>query len=124
MYGLGLFLLLAAGQAGAQDLPNLSLLTRYGVTEEQLPAAPAELALTSEPTKSHFEIQPERPLIRLEKNGGLVSETTGNISIDNATAQDQVRCARAQAELTRRGTQNSLACEDRAKVSTTVWSRE
>eukprot|EP01034_Spumella_vulgaris_P006506 gene6506-8280_t len=99
-------------QASAQDLPNLSLLTRYGVTEDQLPAAPTDLALSTEPTKSRFEVQPERPLIRLEKNGNLVSETTGNISIDNAAAQSQVQCARAYAELERRGSQRSLPCGD------------
>lgn len=124
LYSLGMFLLLAAGNANAQDLPNLSLLTRYGVTEDQLPAAPTDLALNTEPTKSRFEIQPERPLIRVEKNGDLVSETTGNISIDNAAAQGQVQCARAHAELERRGSQSSLACGDGVKVSTTLWSQE
>ena len=124
MYSLGMFLLLAAAQASAQDLPNLSLLTRYGVTEDQLPAAPTDLALSTEPTKSRFEVQPERPLIRLEKNGNLVSETTGNISIDNAAAQSQVQCARAYAELERRGSQRSLPCGDGVKVSPTLWSQE
>ena len=124
MYGLGLFLLLAVGPASAQDLPNLSLLKRYGVTEDQLPAAPADLALNIEPTNSRFEIKPERPLIRVEKNGDLVSETTGNISIDNAAAQGQVQCARALAELQRRGSQYSLPCGDGVKVSTTLWSQE
>ncbi|QSB37965.1 hypothetical protein JTY93_16815 [Pseudomonas hygromyciniae] len=105
-------------------MPNLSLLTRYGVTEDQLPAAPADLALNIEPTNSRFEIKPERPLIRVEKNGDLVSETTGNISIDNAAAQGQVQCARALAELQRRGSQYSLPCGDGVKVSTTLWSQE
>lgn len=121
---LGLLLLLALGHANAQDLPNQSLLTRYGVTEDQLPAAPAAPVLDPEPTKSRFAIQPERPLIRVEKNGDLVSETTGNISIDNAAAQGQVQCARAYAELERRGSQRTLPCGDGVKVSTTVWSQE
>lgn len=124
-FSLGLFILLVIGHANAQDLPDHSLLKRYGVTEDQLPAAPVDLALNAEPTKSRFEVKPERPLIRVEKNGDLVSETTGNISIDNAAAQGQVQCARAYAELERRGSQRSLLpCGDEVKVSATLWSQD
>lgn len=38
-YGIGLALVLMAGSAMAEDLPQQSILKRYGVTPDQLPAA-------------------------------------------------------------------------------------
>lgn len=91
MYGLGLFLLLAVGPTSAQDLPNLSLLKRYGVPEDQLPAAPADLALNIEPTKSRFEIKPERPLIRVEKTATLCLKPPATSAL--ITRRPKARCS-------------------------------
>ncbi|CAI8805791.1 hypothetical protein EMIT051CA3_20214 [Pseudomonas chlororaphis] len=61
-YGIGLALLLIAGSVMAEDLPQQSILKRYGVTPDQLPAAAPATDKQVEPEpSSRFHIDAERP---------------------------------------------------------------
>jgi hypothetical protein len=93
------------------DLPHSSILSRYGVSTDQLPA-PAETA-EAKPVeqKSRFQIQPEQPFVTLRLGDGKPVQTTGNLSIDRMAQQERERCQRLQAELVRRGGQY-LSCDD------------
>ncbi|MGE7955598.1 hypothetical protein ACQKQA_03195 [Pseudomonas sp. NPDC089530] len=110
-YGIGLALVLAAGSTMAEDLPAQSILQRFGVTPEQLPAAvPGQAA---EPEQdSRFRIDAEQPWVNVTLGEGKQPETTGNISIDNAAAREFERCRQVRRELQRRGEQRYISCDD------------
>lgn len=61
-FGIGLALVLIAGSVMAEDLPQQSILKRYGVTPDQLPAAaPATGKEVEHEPSSRFHIDAERP---------------------------------------------------------------
>ncbi|MBK5373247.1 hypothetical protein JFT81_01180 [Pseudomonas sp. TH43] len=95
-------LVLCSANAWA-DLPQSSILSRYGISTDQLPA-PAKTDV-SEPAeeKSRFQIQPEQPFVTLRLGDGKQPQTTGNLSIDRMAQQDLERCQRLQGEVVRRG---------------------
>ncbi|MGB5827652.1 MAG: hypothetical protein WBH22_14560 [Pseudomonas mandelii] len=98
---IGLALALLSGSAAA-ELPHSSILSRYGMTPDQLPTpAPSEPA-DPQVEKSRFQLQPEEPFVTF-RSGEKQPEMTGNISIDHAMQQDYERCQKIHEELRRRG---------------------
>lgn len=98
-FGLALALLSATATA---ELPQSSILTRYGVTSDQLPKPAAiETAKAAKPIeeKSRFQIQPEQPWVTVRLGDGKQPEKTGNISIDRSMQQELERCRRMQERL-------------------------
>ncbi|MGZ0701306.1 hypothetical protein [Pseudomonas sp. L5B5] len=106
-----LVLALWAVVASAEDLPPSSILKRYGVSPDQLPAGqplPATEPLT---TTSRFRLDPDLPSVQLRLGDGKAPDSTGNISIDNANAQERQRCRQVRDELVRRGKAAGVFCE-------------
>ncbi|MBV4458332.1 hypothetical protein KVG96_10255 [Pseudomonas sp. COR58] len=96
---------LMTAQAWA-DLPHSSILSRYGVSTDELPAPSKNEPAEPVEEKSRFQLQPEQPLVTVRLGDGKPpQETTGNLSIDNMARQDLERCQRMQAEVARRGGQ-------------------
>lgn len=110
-HGLGLALLLAMGGAVAEDLPQPSILQRFGVTPDQLPAATPGKVTEPEQDK-RFQLDGERPVVNVTLGEGKQPETTGNISIDNAAAREFERCRQVRSELQRRGEQRYISCDN------------
>ncbi|KNH29614.1 hypothetical protein ACS77_02760 [Pseudomonas syringae] len=110
-FGLALALLSATAAA---ELPQSSILTRYGVTSDQLPK-PAEIETTkpakSVEEKSRFQVQPEQPWVTVRLGDGKQPEKTGNISIDRSMQQERERCQRMQERLMLKGGQ-SFSCDN------------
>ena len=105
---LGLALLSANAWA---DLPQSSILSRYGITTEQLPAPAKTEVVEPVEEKSRFQIQTEQPFVTLRLGDGKQPQTTGNLSIDRMAQQDYERCQRLQGEVARRGGQY-LSCDN------------
>jgi len=99
------------GSAVAEELPHSSILKRYGVTPDQLPAAAPSTADEPEPPASLFRIEPEQPWATVRLGDGKKPEMTGNISIDNAEARERERCQRVLGELQKRGGQHYISCD-------------
>ncbi|ANH98316.1 hypothetical protein A8L59_13160 [Pseudomonas koreensis] len=99
---VGLALLSANAWA---DLPPTSILSRYGISTDQLPKPAKTEATEPVEEKSLFQIQPEQPFVTLRLGDGKQQQATGNLSIDRMTQLDLERCRRLQAELARRGEQ-------------------
>ena len=100
-YTFGLALALLSATAAA-ELPQSSILTRYGVTSDQLPKPAAiETAKPAKPIeeKTRFQIQPEQPWVTVRLGDGKQPEKTGNISIDRSMQQERERCQRMQERL-------------------------
>ena len=93
------------------DLPHSSILSRYGVTTDQLPSPPKSAVVEPVEAKSRFQIQPEQPFVTLRLGDGKQQQTTGNLSIDRMVQQDYERCRRLQGEVARRGGQY-LSCDN------------
>ncbi|MBC3776468.1 hypothetical protein [Pseudomonas sp. SWRI99] len=85
------------------DLPQSSILSRYGITTDQLPAPAATEPVEPVEEKSRFQVQPEQPFMTIRLGDGKVPQTTGNLSIDRMVQQDLERCQRLQGELAKRG---------------------
>lgn len=86
------------------DLPQTSILSRYGISSEQLPSPAKTEAVEPVEEKSRFQIQPEQPFVTIRLGDGKPPpQTTGNPSIDRMAQQDLERCQRLQSELVRRG---------------------
>nr|WP_284676841.1 hypothetical protein [Pseudomonas sp. AKS31] len=85
------------------DLPQSSILSRYGVTTDQLPSPPESETVEPVEEKSRFQIQPEQPFVTLRLGDGKQPQTTGNLSIDRMAQQDLERCRRVQGEVVKRG---------------------
>ncbi|WP_460372107.1 hypothetical protein ACOYXF_10790 [Pseudomonas sp. Tul1A2] len=85
------------------DLPQSSILSRYGITTDQLPSPPKAEAVEPVEEKSRFQIQPEQPFVTLRLGDGKQPQTTGNLSIDRMAQQDLDRCRRLQGEVVKRG---------------------
>ena len=100
-YTFGLALALLSATAAA-ELPQSSILTRYGVTSDQLPKPAAiETTKPAKPIeeKSRFQVQPEQPWVTVRLGDGKSPEQTGNISIDRSMQQERERCQRMQERL-------------------------
>ncbi len=109
---IGLVLSLLAGTTLADELPHNSILQRYGVTPEQLPAgAKLKVEPKQQPAPSRFHIAPEQPWAQVRLGDGQQPETTGNISIDNAARQEYDRCQKVRGELYKRNAQQSISCD-------------
>ncbi|BBP70718.1 hypothetical protein PHLH6_27220 [Pseudomonas sp. Seg1] len=104
----GLALLSANASA---DLPQSSILSRYGITPEQLPSPTKSEVIEPVEEKSRFQIQPEQPFVTIRLGDGKQPQTTGNLSIDRMAQQDYERCQRLQGEVARRGGQY-LSCDN------------
>ncbi|WP_435036530.1 hypothetical protein [Pseudomonas neuropathica] len=85
------------------DLPQSSILSRYGITIDQLPSPPKSEVVEPVEEKSRFQIQPEQPFVTLRLGDGKQPQTTGNLSIDRMAQQDLERCRRLQGEVVKRG---------------------
>jgi hypothetical protein len=112
-YTFGLALAFLSATAAA-ELPQSSILTRYGVTSDQLPKpAVIETIKPAKPIeeKSRFQIQPEQPWVTVRLGDGKQPEKTGNISIDRSIQQERERCQRMQERLIRQGGQ-SFSCDN------------
>ena len=99
---VGLALLSANAWA---DLPPTSILSRYGISTDQLPKPAKTEATEPVEEKSLFQIQPEQPFVTFRLGDGKQQQATGNLSIDRMTQLDLERCRRLQADLARRGEQ-------------------
>ena len=100
-YTFGLALALLSATAAA-ELPQSSILTRYGITSDQLPKPAAiETAKSAKPIeeKNRFQIQPEQPWVTVRLGDGKQPEKTGNISIDRSMQQERERCQRGEGVL-------------------------
>ena len=100
-YTFGLALAFISATAAA-ELPQSSILTRYGVTSDQLPK-PAAIE-TAKPgkhieEKTRFQIQPEQPWVTVRLGDGKQPEKTGNSSIDRSMQQERERCQRGEGVL-------------------------
>ncbi|MFJ2478774.1 hypothetical protein ACIOWE_00685 [Pseudomonas sp. NPDC087598] len=104
----GLALLSANASA---DLPQSSILSRYGITTEQLPSPSKSAVIEPVEEKSRFQIQPEQPFVTIRLGDGKQPQATGNLSIDRMAQQERERCQRLQGELARRGGQY-LSCDN------------
>ncbi|WP_273824838.1 MULTISPECIES: hypothetical protein [Pseudomonas] len=95
-HGMGVGLTLSACVALGEPLPESSLLDRYGMTVDDLPAATvtqAPKAAVEEPA-SLFQLQPEPPLVDIRLGEQKALESVGNITIDNMLRRDQEHCLR------------------------------
>ncbi|NWD09784.1 hypothetical protein [Pseudomonas gingeri] len=103
-HGVGVGLTLSACVAVGEPLPESSLLSRYGVTPEQLPVmTQVETSGVSEDTSSRlFQLKPEAPLVDVRIGERAPPEEVGNITIDNMARRDYERCLRLQGQLLER----------------------
>lgn len=109
-YTVGLAVAFLSATAAA-DLPQSSILTRYGVTSDQLPKPAVTEPANPVEEKSRFQLQPEQPRVTVRLGDGKQPEKTGNISIDRSMQQEQERCQRMQEQLIRRGGQY-ISCDN------------
>ncbi|WP_058543090.1 hypothetical protein [Pseudomonas fluorescens] len=84
------------------ELPDQSILTRYGITSDQLPAAQAGKPEEAPTPRSRFEVQPEKPWVSVSLGETKKPDTTGNLSIDRSNQQEHERCLRLQGDSLRR----------------------
>ncbi|AGL85001.1 hypothetical protein PFLCHA0_c32310 [Pseudomonas protegens CHA0] len=110
-YASGVVLALWVAMASAEELPHSSILKRYGVTPDQLPAGQPAPEVKEEPAPSRFHVQPEQPWAQVRLGDDKRPDTTGNISIDNAEARERERCQQVRNELSRRGKPLGIFCE-------------
>nr|WP_279309896.1 hypothetical protein [Pseudomonas koreensis] len=92
------------------DLPHSSILSRYGVTTDQLPKPAESDDVKPVEEKSRFHIQPEQPFVTVRIGEDNTPEMTGNLSIDRMAQQERQRCQRLQEEMVRRG-ERALNCD-------------
>lgn len=92
------------------DLPHSSILSRYGVTTDQLPKPADSDDVKPVEEKSRFYIQPEQPFVTIRIGEDHEPEMTGNLSIDRMAQQERQRCQRLQEEMVRRG-ERALNCD-------------
>nr|WP_279309513.1 hypothetical protein [Pseudomonas koreensis] len=92
------------------DLPHSSILSRYGVTTDELPKPAESDDVKPVEEKSRFHIQPEQPFVTVRIGENNEPEMTGNLSIDRMAQQERQRCQRLQEELVRRG-ERPFSCD-------------
>ncbi|TMU83091.1 hypothetical protein FGA82_00270 [Pseudomonas fluorescens] len=100
---IGLVALALCSANVCADLPQSSILSRYGITTDQLPSPPKFDVVEPVEEKSRFQIQPEQPFVTIRLGDGKQPQTTGNLSIDRMAQQDLERCRRLQGEVVKRG---------------------
>lgn len=98
--------------AGAlAELPDQSILTRYGVTSEQLPAAQAGGPVEAAAPRPRFEVQAEKPWVSVSLGEAKKPAMTGNISIDHSIEQEYNRCLRLRDQMMQRKG-GLISCEE------------
>ncbi|MEN2394270.1 hypothetical protein [Pseudomonas halotolerans] len=96
-------LMAALASAGAlAEWPDQSILTRYGVTSEQLPNAQAGASVEAPPPRPRFEVQAEKPWVSVSLGEAKKPAMTGNISIDHSAEQEYHRCLRLRDQMMQR----------------------
>jgi len=91
-----------ASTSAMAELPDQSILSRYGIASDQLPVGQADGSVDASSGKFHFKVPPMGPWGVVTPSDAMKPSMTGNISIDHAVQQDQERCRRAQNEALRR----------------------
>ncbi|KRU84758.1 hypothetical protein [Pseudomonas aeruginosa] len=89
----------------ADELPDGSLLQRYGVAADQLPALTAEPQPRKEKVEApaRFRLAPEQPLVTFGVKEPQDAEPTGNPSIDAMHERDRRLCRRVRQEALEKG---------------------
>ncbi|WP_458375671.1 hypothetical protein [Pseudomonas pergaminensis] len=77
----------------ADDLPEDSLLQRYGVADDQLPKPNPSVAKDVVHSKSRFSIEEEKPSIQFNFKENR-PKPTGNLSIDSVNLRNLKECLR------------------------------
>jgi len=106
---LGLALAVLSANAAA-ELPHRSILSRYGMTPEELPKPASTETKDPVEEKSLFHVQPEQPWATVRIGDGKKPEVTGNISIDNSVQQEYERCQKLRDQLIKRG-ERYIVCD-------------
>ncbi|MEB0045128.1 MULTISPECIES: hypothetical protein [unclassified Pseudomonas] len=106
-FALGMVLAVLSANAAA-ELPQHSILSRYGMTPDELPKPSAAALLKPIEEKSLFQLQPEQPWANIRLGDGKKPEVTGNISIDHSVQQEFERCQRLRDEMLKRGERYSV----------------
>jgi len=84
---------LFSGISIADDLPEDSLLQRYGVAGDQLPKPNPSIAKEVVRSKSRFSIEEEKPSIQFNFKENR-PKPTGNLSIDSVNLRNLKECLR------------------------------
>ncbi|SFG68372.1 hypothetical protein [Pseudomonas sp. NFACC45] len=102
----------ALASAGAlAELPDQSILTRYGITPEQLPAAERGKPFDAPSYLPRFEIQTPKSWVSVGVDEAKRPDMTGNISIDRSTQLEYEHCLRMQERsLRRKG--GKISCDE------------
>ena len=100
-----LALLLGMAGALADELPDGSLLQRYGVQADQLPTLAADPPSRKEEkeTPSRFRVEPEQPLVTFGVKDHKGVEPTGNPSIDAMHERDRRICRNIRRQALEKG---------------------
>ncbi len=100
-----LALLLGMAGALADELPDGSLLQRYGVQADQLPTLAADPPSRKEEkeTPSRFRVEPEQPLVTFGVKDHKGMEPTGNPSIDAMHERDRRICRNIRRQALEKG---------------------
>ncbi|WP_181287085.1 hypothetical protein [Pseudomonas brassicacearum] len=91
-----------ASTSAMAELPDQSILSRYGIASDQLPTGQADETVDASSGKSHFKVPLIGPWGVVVPSDAMKPPMTGNISIDQSVQQDQERCRRMQNEALRR----------------------
>jgi hypothetical protein len=89
--------------SAAAELPHSSILSRYGMTPDELPKPAAVETQAPAEEKTLFHIEPEQPWATVRFGDGKKPEVTGNISIDNSVQQEYERCLKLRDQMIKRG---------------------
>ncbi|MGU2311717.1 hypothetical protein ACSEV1_05965 [Pseudomonas aeruginosa] len=100
-----LALLLGMASALADELPDGSLLQRYGVQADQLPTLAADPPSRKEEKEapSRFRVEPEQPLVTFGVKDHKGVEPTGNPSIDAMHERDRRICRNIRRQALEKG---------------------
>ncbi|MDB6442447.1 hypothetical protein SAMN03159507_04447 [Pseudomonas sp. NFACC32-1] len=93
------------------DLPDQSILTRYGISADQLPMAEGDHRADAPSHLPRFELQMPRSWIRVDIEAAKRPGITGNISIDRSNRQEYEHCLRMQEQSLRR-TGATISCDE------------
>lgn len=91
-----------ASTSAMAELADQSILSRYGIASDQLPAGQASESVEASSGKSHFRVPPVAPWGVVIPSDAMKPPMTGNISIDQSAQQDHERCRRTQNQALRR----------------------
>ncbi|MBK5549150.1 hypothetical protein JFU49_02470 [Pseudomonas sp. TH03] len=108
-YVLGLALAVLSANAAA-ELPHSSILSRYGMTPDELPKPAVIETKAPVEEKTLFHVQSEQPWATVRFGDGKKPEVTGNISIDNSVQQEYDRCQKLRDQMIKRG-ERYIVCD-------------